>query len=312
MADNDKKPVPNPNECPDTGHEWDGIRELTNPPPRWWMIGLYLSGLVVLVYFILYPSIPLVKGNTKGILGWTQIEEYKRGVERIEQKRAPFEDRLAEMTAEEILADDEMRSYAVGSSRVLYGDNCAACHGTGGMPPEGSGYPILANDDWLWGGTIDKIVETLALGRQGMMPGHKNLLTEEEVDGLVQFVIDASKGEPTEAGWQLYNDKGCVACHGADGKGQQALGSANLMDSVWRFSGEPEEIRHTIVHGVNDSSDPETRIAIMPGWNEKLAVRLEAERWDEEPIYDGTETQRLSETEIKKLAVYVHQLGGGQ
>jgi cytochrome c oxidase cbb3-type subunit 3 len=255
---------------------------------------------------------PLITGNTPGILGWTQIKEYKRGVERIEAIRAPYEDRLAAMTAEEILADDEMRSYAVGSSKVLYGDNCAACHGTGGMPPEGAGYPILANDDWLWGGTIDKIVETLALGRQGMMPAHKNLLTEEEVDGLVQFVIDGSVGEPTEAGWQLYNDKGCVACHGADGKGVQALGSANLMDSVWRFSGEPEEIRHTIVHGVNDSSDPNTRIAIMPGWNEKLAVRLEAERWDEEPEYDGTETQRLSETEIKKLAVYVHQLGGGQ
>lgn len=308
MADNDK----NPNECPDTGHEWDGIRELTNPPPRWWMIALYLSGLVVLLYFILYPSIPLITGNTKGILGWTQIKEYKEGLARIEEVRAPYEDRLAAMTAEEILADDEMRSYAVGSSKVLYGDNCAACHGTGGMPQEGSGYPILANDDWLWGGTIDKIVETLALGRQGMMPAHKDILTDEEVDGLVQFVIDASMGEPTEAGWQLYNDKGCVACHGADGKGQQALGSANLMDSVWRFSGEPEEIRHTIVHGVNDSSDSETRIAIMPGWNEKLAVRLEAERWDEEPEYDGTETQRLSETEIKKLAVYVHQLGGGQ
>lgn len=308
MADNEN----NPHECPDTGHEWDGIRELDNPPPRWWMIALYLSGLVVLVYFILYPSLPLVTGNTKGVLGWTQIKEYKEGVERIEQKRAPYEDRLAEMSAEEILADNEMRSYAVGSSKVLYGDNCAACHGTGGVPQKGAGYPILADDDWLWGGTVDKIVETLAIGRQGMMPAHKELLTDEEVDGLVQFVINSSKDEATEADLKLFSEKGCVACHGADAKGEQLLGSANLSDAIWRFSGEPEEIRYTILHGVNDASDPNTRVAIMPGWNEKLAVKLEAERWEEEPEYSGDETQRLSETEIKKLAVYVHQLGGGQ
>ncbi|HET8807698.1 MAG TPA: cytochrome-c oxidase, cbb3-type subunit III [Methylophaga sp.] len=308
MADNDK----NPHECPDTGHEWDGITELTNPPPRWWIIALYLSGLLVLVYFILYPSLPLVNDSTEGLLGWSQIEEYKENLAEIEAKRAPFEDKLAVMSAEEILEDEELRNYAVGSSKVLYGDNCAACHGTGGIPQAGSGYPILADDVWLYGGSVGTIVETLARGRQGMMPAHKELLTDEEVDQLVQFVINSSKGETTEAGWKLYNEKGCVACHGPEAQGIQQLGSANLSDKVWRFSGEPDEIRRTILHGVNDTSDPETRIAVMPSWNEKLAVKLEAEQWDEEPEYDGTETQRLSETEIKKLAVYVHQLGGGE
>ena len=280
MADNNK----NPNECPDTGHEWDGIRELTNPPPRWWTIALYLSGLLVLVYFILYPSLPLVNGNTEGILGWTQINEYKDDMAKIQEKRAPFEDRIAAMSAEEILEDDELLRYAVGSSKVLYGDNCAACHGVGGYPQPGSGYPILAE-----------------------------LLTEEEVDGLVEFVLSNSAGEATEAQWKLYNEKGCVACHGADAKGIQQLGSANLSDKVWRFSGEPDEIRHTILHGVNAANDPKTRIAVMPAWNEKLAVRLEAEEYGDDPeeYYEGDETQRLSETEIKKLAVYVHQLGGG-
>ncbi len=308
MADNDK----NPHECPDTGHEWDGITELTNPPPRWWIIALYLSGLLVLVYFILYPSLPLVNESTDGLLGWTQIEEYKENLAEVEAKRAPFEDQLAAMSAEEILEDEELRNYAVGSSKVLYGDNCAACHGTGGIPAEGSGYPVLADDNWLYGGSVGTIVETLAKGRQGMMPAHEELLTDEEVDGLVQFVINRSQGEATDAGWKLYNDKGCVACHGPEAQGIQQLGSANLSDKIWRFSGEPDEIRHTILHGVNDTNDPETRIAVMPGWNEKLAVKLEAEQWDEEPEYDGTETQRLSETEIKKLAVYVHQLGGGE
>jgi cytochrome c oxidase cbb3-type subunit 3 len=129
---------------------------------------------------------------------------------------------------------------------------------------------------------------------------------------LVQFVIDSSNGAPTEAGLAMYKAKGCYACHGEDAKGNHELGSANLTDKIWRFSGEPDEIRRTILHGVNDASDPQTRVAVMPQWNQKLAVRLEAEKWDEEPEYDGTETERLTETEIKKLTVYVHQLGGGQ
>jgi cytochrome c oxidase cbb3-type subunit 3 len=308
MADNKK----NPNEVSDTGHEWDGIRELENPPPRWWTNALYLSGLLVLVYFILYPALPLINDSTKGLLGWTMIKEYKENLAEVEAKRAPFEEKLEAMTAEEILADQDMRNYAVGSSKVLYGDNCAACHGTGGIPAPGSGYPILADDDWLYGGDVSTIVETLAKGRQGMMMSHKNTLKPEEVDGLVQFVLNASEGKATEAGWKLYNEKGCVGCHGADAKGMHALGSANLTDQIWRFSGEPEEIRYTILHGVNDPSDPQTRVAVMPGWNEKLAVKLEAQKWEEEPEYDGTETERLTETEIKKLAVYVHQFGGGQ
>ncbi|WP_292751307.1 c-type cytochrome, partial [Methylophaga sp. UBA4204] len=135
------------------------------------------------------------------------------------------------------------------------------------------------DDDWLYGGTVNKIIETLAKGRQGMMPAHAELLTEEEVDGLVEFVLSNSAGEATEAQWKLYNEKGCVACHGADAKGIQQLGSANLSDKVWRFSGEPDEIRHTILHGVNAANDPKTRIAVMPAWNEKLAVRLEAEEY---------------------------------
>jgi cytochrome c oxidase cbb3-type subunit 3 len=308
MADNKK----NPNEVSDTGHEWDGIRELENPPPRWWTNALYLSGLLVVVYFILYPSLPLIDKSTKGLLGWTQIKEYKENLAEVQEKREPFEAKLASMSAEEILADPEMRNYAVGSSKVLFGDNCAACHGVGGIPAEGAGYPILADDDWLYGGDVNTIVESLAKGRRGMMLAHAKTLKTEEVDNLVQFVVNASQGKATEAGWKLFNEKGCVGCHGQDAKGIHELGSANLTDQIWRFSGDPEEIRYTILHGVNDPSDPKTRVAVMPVWNEKLAVKLEAEKWEEEPEYDGTETERLSETEIKKLAVYVHQLGGGQ
>jgi cytochrome c oxidase cbb3-type subunit 3 len=319
MADNKN----NPNQVSDTGHVWDGIRELDNPCPRWWLNALYLSGLLVVVYFIWYPSLPLVEGSTKGLSGWTMIKEYKENLAKVEEKRAPFEDKLSQLSVDEILADQELLNYAIGSSKVLYGDNCAACHGVGGNPATGSGYPILNDDDWLFGGSINEIMMSIANGRQGMMPAHAALLTDEEADTLVQFVIDSANGVQNDAGMTLYNTKGCVACHGADAKGVKAMGSANLTDKIWRFSGDAEEIKRTIMHGVNVAGDDNTRVAVMPQWSEKVAVMMEARQyaidegedpndidWDDE--LSGDEQERLTETEIKKLAVYVHQLGGGQ
>jgi cytochrome c oxidase cbb3-type subunit 3 len=250
------------------------------------------------------------------------IKEYKEDLAKVESVRAPFEEKIAAMTAEEILADQELTNYVVGSSKVLFGDNCAACHGAGGNPAAGSGYPNLADDDWLYGGSVYDIAMSIANGRQGMMPAHGAMLSESEVDTLVQFVIDSSNGVTNQAGLALYNSKGCVACHGADASGVKAMGSANLTDKIWRFSGDADEIRKTIVHGVN-AGTAETRIAVMPQWSEKYAVMLEAIQyaieegedpneidWDEE--LSGDEAERLTPTEIKKLAVYVHQFGGGQ
>ncbi len=320
MADDNKK---NPDQVLDTGHEWDGIREFDNPCPRWWLNLLYISGLFVIVYFILYPSLPLVNGSTKGLLGWTQINEYKENLAEVEAARAPFEEKLAAMSGEDILVDYDMLNYVVGSSKVLFGDNCAACHGTGGNPQVGSGYPVLADDDWLYGGTIDDIMMSISNGRMGMMPAHAELLTDEEVDNLVQFVVDTSNGVPNDVGMALYNSKGCVACHGTDSKGIKSIGSANFTDKIWRFSGAEDEIRNTILHGVNSTNDTSTRIAVMPQWSKKLAIIMEARAyaieegddpndidWDDE--LEGDEAERLTETEIKKLAVYVHQFGGGQ
>lgn len=319
MADNKKNATP----VEDTGHVWDGIRELNNPCPRWWLNALYLSGLIVVAYFVLYPSLPLVHDSTKGLLGWTMIGEYKEDLAKVEAKRAPFEDKLAAMSVDEILADQDMLNYAIGSSKVLYGDNCAACHGTGGAPAEGAGYPNLTDDDWLYGGTLADIEMSIAKGRQGNMPAHEKLLKTEEVDELVKFVIDSSNGVATDAGKALYMAKGCFACHGADAKGVKQMGSANLTDKIWRFSGEEDQIRHTILHGVNDMSDKATRVAVMPQWSEKLAIMLQVRAdvvadgedpskidWSDE--LDGSEGERLSETDIKKLTVYVHQFGGGQ
>jgi len=269
-----------------TGHVWDDtLAELTNPPPKWWMWGLHASWILVLVYGIYYPAWPLLDTYTKGIAGWTSIKEYKEDLKEVEAIRAPYEEKIAKMDAKAILADAELKEYISRSAKVLFGDNCAACHGSGGQG--NPGYPSLVDDDWLWGGTIEAILQTITAGRKGVMPKMGGMqLTAEEIDKLANAIYN---GKVTEE--PLYMAKGCVGCHGPDGKGMAALGSANLTDKIWRFKAEDQlaSIKYTITHGVNDASDPETRKAEMPAWG-----------------------GRLDETQIKKLAVYVHQLGGGQ
>ena len=275
--------------APDTGHLWDGnLRELTNQPPRWWMISLYISIAWVVVYFVLYPSIPLVSGYTKGIMGWTQIKEYKQDLSAIEEIRAPFEKRLMSMSTSEILADNELSAYTVRSAKVLFGDRCAPCHGSGGAG--NPGFPVLADDDWLYGGSVDTIVQTITMGRKGSMPGFAGSLTDQELDDLSNHILALSKGSEDAAGKNLFMMKGCGGCHGMDAKGMQFMGSANLTDAIWRFApGTAESIKYTIKHGINNPIDKESRNAVMPSFK-----------------------TQLSETDIKKLAVYVHKLGGGQ
>jgi len=276
-------------DAPDTGHVWDGnLRELTNQPPRWWLTTFYLSGLFLVVYFILYPSIPLFNGWTKGVLGWTQMKRLNETMEEIEKIRAPYENKLKGLPAAAILADDELSNYTVASAKVLFGDRCAPCHGAGGKG--NPGYPVLADDDWLYGGNIDSIKQSIANGRRGMMPGYGAMLNDQQTSDLAQHIIALSKGSEFAAGKELFVAQGCVGCHGMDGKGMQMMGAANLTDAIWRFTpGTEESVKYTINHGVNAPGAKETRNAEMPGFQ-----------------------QQLSETDIKKLAVYVHKLGGGQ
>ncbi len=278
-----------PTKASDTGHVWDDdLRELTNPPPRWWLISFYISIVFVIVYFVLYPSIPLVNGATKGVLGWTQINEYKEDLNRIEEVRAPFENKIKAMSATEVIADRELAAYTSRAAKVLFGDRCAPCHGTGGAG--NPGYPILVDDDWLYGGNVETIIETITNGRMGMMPSFSAMISEADIDNLAQHVLAMSSGSEHAAGKALFESAGCIGCHGMDAKGMQMMGSANLTDAIWRFSpGTLESIKYTIQHGVNNPGGTETRQAVMPVFKDKL-----------------------SELDIKKLAVYVYMLGGGQ
>ena len=281
MSDENKFPGEN-----NTGHIWDdNLRELLNDPPTWWRIGFHASWIFVLLYSIVYPAWPWFGGATKGIMGWTSIGEYKADLASIEEVRAPYENKLKGMSAAEILADGELSNYVVRSAKVLFGDNCAACHGGGGQG--NPNYPVLADDDWLYGGTIADIETSITAGRQGMMPANAAMVNAQEADKLANAIMAGNvTTEP------LYMEKGCVGCHGPDGKGMAPLGSANLTDGIYRFASANQlaSIKHTITHGVNDPVDKDTRNAVMPAFG----------------------GGKLSETDIKKLAVYVHKLGGGQ
>lgn len=298
-------PNPFPGEN-NTGHFWDdNLRELNNPPPSWWMIGFWASLAWVVGYFILYPMIPMPyqpvdgPGFTKGVMGWTQMKEYQEGLQDLEATRAQYEEKVAKMTPEQIIADPGIKQYTLASAKVLFGDNCAACHGSAGQG--NPGYPVLVDDDWLYGGSFAKLHETISYGRKGAMTAHKDILSPAEVDALAHFVVDLSQGKGSAQGWALFNSKGCIACHGAEANGVLAVlptgdivtvGAANLTDSIWRFEpGGFESAKHTILYGVNQAGVEGTRDAVMPAF---------------------AESGKLDPVEIKKLVVYVHELGGGK
>ncbi|MDP2759965.1 MAG: cytochrome-c oxidase, cbb3-type subunit III [Sideroxyarcus sp.] len=281
----------NAGDVPTTGHVWDDdLADYTNQPPKWWMLGLTASALFVVVYWLWYPSVPVTTANGffKGIGGWTAIGEMEADQKVVDNVRGKYEAKLKDMAPAAILADSDLTEYVTRSGKVLFGDNCAGCHGTNGVGTHdklGLFAPILNDDDWLYGGTIDAIHETIVGGHQGMMLAHEGVLTDIQIDTLANAV---AAGKPTST--PLFTESGCAACHGEDGKGIKAMGSANLTDSVWRFDSSVEGIKRTIKYGVN-SGDPRTRVAVMPSF--KAAGKL-------------------SDAEIKKLAVYVYKFGGGQ
>lgn len=282
---------------PTTGHVWDDdLGDFTNQPPKWWMLGLTASAIWCVVYFLYYPSIPVsnAQGYFKGIGGWTAITEMEADKSVVDEVRGKYEAKLKDMTPAAILADSELTEYVTRSGKVLFGDNCAACHGQNGVgtvDKQGLFAPILRDDDWLYGGKIDDIHTSIVGGRQGVMTPHKGMLTDKQIDDVAKYVkaLGEGNGNAEPAGKAVFMSSDCTACHGMDAKGIQAMGSANLTDKICRFDCSIEGIKRTIEYGVN--AGPDARVAVMPSFKD---------------------AGKLSDAEMKKLAVYVYKFGGGQ
>lgn len=275
-----------------TGHEWDGIQEYNNPLPKWWLWVFYATIAWSLVYMVLYPSIPGVTGYFGGILGYDSRAQVERDLAEARLAQGELRERLVAADIDQIFDDPDLFQFALAGGRVAFGDNCAPCHGPGGQGRPG-GYPSLADDAWIWGGTPRDILHTIEVGirhtvddtRFSEMPafGALGILDRQEVNEVADYVFALGpRGEdiePTEEGRQLFADN-CAACHGQDGTGMRDVGAPNLTDAIWLFGGDRESIARQIW---------EPQHGVMPHWR-----------------------GRLEDSTLKMLTVYVHSLGGGE
>ena len=210
-----------------TGHVWDGdLREMNNPLPRWWVWLFVITIVFALVYLALYPGL----GSAKGQLGWTQIGEYQREVDKGNADVAPLYQRFEAMTEQDMSQDPQAK--AIGER--LFMNNCSQCHGSDARGSKG--FPNLTDSDWLHGGTPANITETLTQGRIGQMPPMAAAVgTADDVKNVANYVLSLSNSPHDSVRANLGKSKftACAACHGMDGKGNQALGAPNLTDDIW-------------------------------------------------------------------------------
>ena len=273
-----------------TGHEWDGIRELNTPLPKWWLWVFYATIVWAIAYSIAFPSWPWLSGYSKGLLGYSTREQFGERMAAFDASRAGWYERIAATSLQEINDDPELLQIATAGGKVIFGNNCAPCHGTGATGRPG-GFPALVDDDWLWGGTIDDIYTTIRHGvrndadteaRFSQMPafGVDGLLTAAQINAIADHVLALSgQGQDNAEGATLFAEN-CASCHGELGKGEATLGAPDLTDQIWLYGGSKAAI-------VSQITKP--KLGVMPAW-----------------------AHRLSDVEIKQVATYVHSLGGGQ
>lgn len=228
-----------------TGHVWDeDLVELNNPLPRWWLQLFYITIIFAFVYFALYGGL----GNLGGYLGWSQEGQYDAEMQTaIEAQEAVFS-RYRQMDNEALMADAE----ANATGQRLYANSCAMCHGSDARGAKG--FPNLADDDWLYGDSFDAVMHSIVKGRVGVMPVMVGGLDDGAISDLVVYVQSLS-GQKADAQLAANGKKNydmlCVACHQADGSGNQALGAPRLNDDIWLYGGDPATIRETLILGRN-------------------------------------------------------------
>jgi cytochrome c oxidase cbb3-type subunit 3 len=210
-----------------TGHVWDeDLRELNNPLPRWWMYLFVITVVFAAIYLALYPGL----GSHDGTLKWSSTGQWEKEQAKANEAMAPIYASYVKMSAEDLAKDAK----AMGIGQRLFLNNCAQCHGSDARGSKG--FPNLTDDDWLWGGSHEKIIETITNGRQGNMPPMAAAVgTGEDVRNVAHYVLSLSDSAHNPVFAQLGQAKfaACAACHGADGKGNQLLGAPNLTDKVW-------------------------------------------------------------------------------
>ena len=292
-----------------TGHAWDGdLQEFNNPLPSWWLWTFYATVVFAIVYWILYPAWPIGNSYTKGVMNeityttadgktktthWNTRALLEKDMQEARAAQQKYLDQIKASTFEQIRSDEKKSAFAYSMAKVLFADNCAACHQAGGNGVVGH-YPNLLDDAWLWGGSFSKIQETITNGRNGAMPAFKGRLNNNQISDVAEYVLSLSGHEMNPAavqrGKQVFTTTaGCVACHGMDAKGKQSMGSANLTDQIWTIANVPaadtlEAKKAAIMQVVTNG-----KTRHMPVWKD-----------------------RLSPTSIKMLAFYVHELGGGK
>ena len=275
-----------------TGHEWDGIKELNTPLPRWWVITFYLTIIRSFGYWIVYPAWPMVTGFTTGVLQYSSRADVAVELANLEKIRGDKMVALGAASLADIEKDPALLALARARGKTVFGDNCAACHGSGAAGAKG--FPNLNDDDWLWGGSLDQIMQTIQYGaRSGHAQTHEGqmlafgkdgTLKKEEIVTVANYVRSLSglptrQGYDAKAGAKIFADN-CTVCHGDAGKGNQDVGAPNLTDKIWLYGSDEATIIETVTNG---------RAGVMPAW-----------------------VGRLDPSTIKAMAVYVHSLGGGK
>jgi len=271
-----------------TGHEWDGISEYNIPAPRWWLIVWIICIIWSFGYWFFYPTWPVSGGNSKGSLNWTQQSQLAESQKEIDALRDTFLSKIAKSDFSEIQKDPELMKFATNGGRAAFKENCAACHGTGAQGFKG--YPNLNDDDWIWGGKVTDIEQTIKYGirsshdktRFSQMPafGIDRVLKKDEIKSVAEYVLSLSDKSISNPQGATIFKANCAACHGAAGLGDRKVGAPNLADAIWLYGNKKEDVEFAVTY---------SHAGVMPYW-----------------------IGRLDDVTIKQLALYVHSLGGGE
>ncbi|MER9762934.1 cytochrome-c oxidase, cbb3-type subunit III [Mesorhizobium sp. M0138] len=273
-----------------TGHEWDGIRELNNPLPRWWVWTFYITIVWAIGYTIVYPAWPLLHTATKGVLGYSSRSDVGNELSKAEAAKGKYVAAIEAKSVSEIAADDTLREFAVAAGGAAFKLNCVQCHGSGAQGSKG--FPNLNDDDWLWGGKADQIQQTVTHGirvatdpdtRLSEMPAFGEIITADQIKQVSAYIASLSQTVSDQVlvapGAKVFAEN-CVACHGDNAKGNKELGAPDLTDAIWLYGSGEAAIAAQVTA---------PKQGVMPAWG-----------------------ARLGEIKVKELAVYIHSLGGGE